>query len=183
MRASTPLQATSTNSSKNIQMTIFYKVLFLCTGNSARSILAEALLNHLGNARFQAYSAGSHPTGRVNPYALRQLEAEGIHTEGLRSKSWDEFSAIDAPKLDLIITVCGNAETQSCPVFFGDFLRSHWGLDDPAAVDGSEATKHAAFGTAYQILRFRIEQLLALPWSTERTIMQMSLDHIGKSLP
>lgn len=160
-------------------------VLFLCTGNSARSVLAEATLRAWGGSRFAAFSAGSQPTGRVNPLALAQLSADGISSTGLRSKSWDEFTAADAPHMELIITVCDSAAAESCPVVFGDFLRSHWGLPDPAAVEGSDADKQQAFAQAHDIVKARLRALLALPaeiW-TERTRLKAALDQIGLMQP
>ena len=136
-------------------------ILFVCTGNSARSILAEAILNHRARGRFQAYSAGSHPTGRVHPLAIETLDALGIDARGARSKSWDEFSRADAPKLDLIVTVCDSAAGEACPVFPGAPARQHWGIADPAAVAGSEDQKRFAFRGAAAILESRIEQFLA----------------------
>lgn len=140
-----------------------YNVLFLCTGNSARSILAEAYLNARGEGRFVAYSAGSHPAGRVNPYALELLERHGIPTQGLRSKSWDEFARQGAPRMDVIITVCDSAAGEQCPYWPGQPVTAHWGIPDPAAVEGTEDQKRKAFEVAFGQLRARIDQLLALP--------------------
>jgi arsenate reductase len=140
-----------------------YHVLFLCTGNSARSILAEAYLNARGAGRFVAYSAGSHPTGRVNPYALELLERHGIPTQGLRSKSWDEFARQGAPRMDVIITVCDQAAGEQCPFWPGQPATAHWGIPDPAAVEGTEDDKRKAFETAFGRLRARIDRFLALP--------------------
>ncbi len=141
-------------------------VLILCTGNSARSVLAEASLNDLGRGRFRAFSAGSQPSGRVNPFALELLAARGHSIDGVRSKSWDEFAAPGAPVMDFIITVCGNAAGETCPSWPGRPATAHWGVEDPAAVQGSDDGKRAAFLTAYSILRRRIERLLALPLDT-----------------
>ena len=140
-----------------------YNTLFLCTGNSARSVLAEGTLNDLGRGRFRAFSAGSHPGGIVNPFALELLNQRGHSTEGMRSKSWDEFASAGAPKMNFIITVCDNAAGETCPLWPGHPANAHWGVEDPAAVEGSDADKRAAFATAYAILRRRIELLLALP--------------------
>ena len=140
-----------------------YDVLFLCTGNSARSVLAEALLNHIGRGRFRARSAGSFPTGKVNPFTLETLRHLGLPTEGLRSKSWDEFAAPGAPPLDFIFTVCDNAAGEACPVWPGKPVTAHWGVPDPAAVEGSDEAKRAAFRDAATTLRRRIELLVALP--------------------
>lgn len=136
-------------------------VLFLCTGNSARSILAEAYLNAAGKGRYRAYSAGSKPGGTVNPRALSLLEEKAIPTEGARSKSWDEFAAAGAPKMDLVVTVCDNAAGEACPVWPGAPARAHWGVDDPAAVQGSEAEKRAAFEKAFRELKAKIDAYLA----------------------
>ncbi|GIX22286.1 MAG: ArsR family transcriptional regulator [Gammaproteobacteria bacterium] len=140
-----------------------YHVLFLCTGNSARSILAEALLNHLGEGRFCAYSAGSHPKGEVHPQALALLERKGLPTAGLRSKSWDEFTAPGAPTMDFIFTVCDNAAGETCPVWPGRPVTAHWGIPDPAAAEGGPAEQALAFARAYEQLRRRIEAFINLP--------------------
>ncbi len=137
-----------------------YNVLFLCTGNSARSILAEAYLNTHGKGRFHAYSAGSKPGGRVNPYALDLLAKNGIATAGLRSKSWDDFAQPGAPKMDLVITVCDNAAAEACPFWPGAPMRAHWGIADPAAVEGSDEDKRRAFQSAFDGLGARIKRLL-----------------------
>lgn len=158
------------------------RVLFLCTGNSARSVLAEATLRAWAGHRFEVFSAGSQPTGTVSPHALAQLADEGIPTVGLRSKSWDEFAAGGtAAPMDLVITVCDSAAAEECPVVFGDFLRAHWGLPDPAAVEGSVAVKRAAFRQAHRIVKARLQALLALPadvWE-ERSMLKQALDRIG----
>lgn len=138
-------------------------VLFLCTGNSARSIIAEAILNHRGGERFTAFSAGSHPTGAVNPFALELLESRALPTAGLCSKSWDTFAGADAPAVDIVITVCDNAARESCPVWPGSPASAHWGITDPAAVEGNEAMRRAAFDAAYMALNDRISALLRLP--------------------
>ncbi|MFP5356883.1 MAG: arsenate reductase ArsC [Gammaproteobacteria bacterium] len=140
-----------------------YRALFLCTGNSARSVLAEATLQHLGQGRVLAYSAGSRPLGRINPFAIELLQRQGIATEGLRSKSWDEFAAPGAPKMDFIFTVCDSAAGETCPVWPGHPATAHWGVPDPAAVTGSDADKRHAFVQAYTVLRRRIELFLSLP--------------------
>lgn len=144
-------------------MTKVYNVLFVCTGNSARSILAEALLNDAGRGRFRAWSAGSQPTGVVNPKALETLRILGVPAVGARSKSWDEFAAVDAPAMDFVITVCDNAAGEECPFWPGEPLTAHWGLPDPAAVHGSDADISLAFREAAVTLRRRIDLLLALP--------------------
>jgi len=159
-----------------------WNILVLCTGNSARSILAEALFNALGGGRVRAFSAGSRPAGQVNPFALELLEAQGLDTAGLRSKSWDEFAAPGAPQLDLVVTVCGNAANETCPVWPGNFLRTHWGVDDPAAVAGSDDAKRAAFMKAYALLAERILTFLSLSFETmERAELQRHLDEIGRA--
>src|SRR5512147_1885128 len=134
-----------------------FNVLFLCTGNSARSILAETLLNNMGKGRFRAFSAGSTPAGRVNPFALELLEKNHFPTGGLRSKSWDEFAQPDAPQLDFVITVCDNAAGEVCPVWPGQPMTAHWGIPDPAAVEGSDEERRDAFHDAAILLKRRIE--------------------------
>ena len=140
-----------------------YNALFLCTGNSARSIMAEVILNHLGRGRFHAFSAGSHPNGQVNPFAIEAMRAAGLSTQGLRSKAWDEFAAPGAPEMDFILTVCDNAAGEACPVWPGKPMTAHWGVADPAAVEGSDEEKRRAFRATAGILRRRIELLVALP--------------------
>lgn len=139
-----------------------YNVLFLCTANSARSIMAEACLRSAGREHLGAYSAGSHPAGRVNPFALELLEKKGISTRGLRSKSWDEFASPDAPKMDVVITVCDGAAGEACPVWPGQPIRAHWGIPDPAAVAGGEESKRVAFRKAFATLEKRINLLATL---------------------
>lgn len=155
-------------------------VLFLCTGNSARSILAEALLNDLGEDRFRAYSAGSQPTGEVNPHAIELLRQRGLPTGALRSKSWDEFSAAGAPSIDFVFTVCDNAAAESCPTWPGHPQVAHWGIPDPAAVAGASAEKEAAFATAHRLLSHKIERFVGLPMDTlSGQHLQQQLDEIG----
>jgi arsenate reductase (thioredoxin) len=139
------------------------RVLFLCTGNSARSIMAEALLNRLGQGRFRAFSAGSQPKGTVHPQALAQLRREGMPTDGLRSKSWDEFAGPGAPPMDLVVTVCDRAAAESCPFWPGAPARAHWGVDDPAAVEGPPEAQARAFERAYRDLEQRIRRLVDAP--------------------
>lgn len=139
------------------------RVLFLCTGNSARSVLAEALLNHLGEGRFEAFSAGSQPKGDVHPSALEVLKAAHIDTDGLRSKSWDEFGGDSAVEFDFIFTVCDSAAAETCPIWPGHPMTIHWGIADPAAVDGTKAKVHAAFLDAYRRMKARIERFIELP--------------------
>lgn len=156
-----------------------YNVLFLCTGNSARSILAEVLLNQGGKGRFKAYSAGSFPKGEVNPHATRLLETLKLSTDGLRSKSWDEFAKPGAPPLDFIITVCDNAAGEVCPIWPGKPVTAHWGIPDPAAAEGSDAEIAAAFATAARQLRARIDLFLNLPLaSIDRMTIQNRLKDI-----
>jgi arsenate reductase len=158
-----------------------YNVLFLCTGNSARSIIAEALLNLEGRGRFKAYSAGSHPTGRVNPHALDVVRDLGYAGSEFRSKSWDEFARPGAPPLDFIFTVCDNAAGEVCPVWPGQPVTAHWGLDDPAAVQGSEAVVADAFNETCRMLRNRIRLFVELPIaSLDRMSLQTRLHAIGK---
>lgn len=158
-----------------------YNLLFLCTGNSARSILAEGLANHLGKGRFRAYSAGSHPAGRVNPFALAVLEHYRLPTDGYRSKSWDEFARADAPIMDFVLTVCDNAAGEVCPVWPGQPMTAHWGVPDPAAVEGPDEQKMRAFTDTALILRRRIELLLALPLhKLDRLAIQHEVKHIGQ---
>jgi arsenate reductase len=159
-------------------------VLFLCTGNSARSILAEAHLNSAARGGFKAYSAGSHPTGRVNPFALELLQKHGIDTGGLRSKSWDEFARRDAPEMHMILTVCDNAAGELCPIWPGKPVTAHWGVADPAGVAGSDEAKRRAFQDAFRVLAARINLMLALPIEKlERRLLQTRLDAIGKRKP
>jgi arsenate reductase len=160
-----------------------YNVLFLCTGNSARSIVAEAILNFKGRPNFTAYSAGSHPTGTVRPEALRQLTEVRVPTKGLRSKSWKEFSQPGSPKLDFVITVCDNAAQEVCPVWPGQPLTAHWGVPDPAAVRGSEADVEKAFRDAFFILDRRISLFLCLPFKAlDNLALKKELDNIGQTM-
>jgi arsenate reductase len=160
-----------------------YNVLFLCTGNSARSILGEVILNLLGEGRFKAYSAGSEPAGKVNPYAIALLEHLDYPTDGLRSKSWDEFSGPDAPQMDFVFTVCDNAAKETCPVWPGHPMTAHWGIPDPAAVEGSDAEKAVAFSDAYRMLASRINLFLNLPIeSLDKMSLRRQLVQIGQSL-
>jgi arsenate reductase len=144
-------------------------VLVLCTGNSARSILGEALLNRLGAGRVRAFSAGSNPQGRLHPGAVRLLTREGFELDAFCSKSWNEFTQPDAPPMDVVITVCGNAAGEACPVFPGRAVRVHWGLSDPASVTGSEATQNAEFERTYDLLLRRVEAFIALPFESMTT--------------
>jgi arsenate reductase len=161
-----------------------YNVLFLCTGNSARSILAEALLNQWGQGKFHGYSAGSHPTGKVNPLALEILQRHGFPTEGLRSKAWDEFAVPGAPTMDFVFTVCDNAAHEVCPVWPGQPMTAHWGVADPAAVDGSELEKIQAFRNAFRLLEKRIKVFVSLPVQLlDKIKLKQEVDQIGKILP
>jgi protein-tyrosine-phosphatase len=158
-----------------------YNVLFLCTGNSARSILGEAILNKIGKGKFVAYSAGSHPKGEVNPYALALLKRLDFPTDGLRSKSWDEFAKPGAPELDFIFTVCDNAANEVCPTWPGHPMTAHWSVPDPAMVEGDDATFAQAFRDAFLLLERRIELFANLPVrSLDRLSLKSRLDEIGK---
>ncbi|WP_448244916.1 arsenate reductase ArsC [Pseudoxanthomonas mexicana] len=159
-----------------------YNLLFLCTGNSARSIMAEAMANHLGKGRFHAYSAGSHPRGRVHPIAAQILQDAGLPTATLRSKPWDEFAAADAPPMDLIITVCDKAAGEACPVWPGHPVTAHWGVEDPAAIAGSPEQVRHAFAHALHLLQHRITLLLALkPEALDRLALETRVREIGTS--
>jgi arsenate reductase len=158
-----------------------YNVLFLCTGNSARSILAEAILNHRGSANFTAYSAGSHPSGIVRPEALRQLALANLPTEGLRSKSWDEFAVPGAPRMDFVFTVCDNAANEVCPFWPGQPMTAHWGIPDPAAIQGTPDQIDRGFKEAFTILSRRISLFLALPMTTlDKLAIQREINNIGR---
>jgi len=160
-----------------------YNILFLCTGNSARSVIAEALMNKEGRGRLKAYSAGSMPTGRVNPHALSITRALGFEDTAFRSKSWDEFAKPGAPPLDFIITVCDNAAGEVCPVWPGQPMTAHWGVPDPAAAQGSEAEIAAAFSETARMLGNRIRIFLSLPLaSIDRMSLQMKLREIGQTV-
>ena len=159
-----------------------YNVLFLCTGNSARSIMAEAILNAKGKPTFSGYSAGSHPSGKVHAEALRQLERAHIATEGLRSKAWDEFAHAHAPKMDFVFTVCDNAAKEICPVWPGQPVTAHWGVPDPTAVKGTTVEIERAFRDAFFILERRISLFLCLPLASfDRLALQNKVDEIGRS--
>ena len=159
-----------------------YNVLFLCTGNSARSIMAEAIMNQKGRPNFVAYSAGSHPKGAVHPGALRQLERVHLPTRGYRSKSWDEFARPDAPRLDFVFTVCDNAAKEVCPVWPGQPVTAHWGVPDPAAAEGGQEEMDRAFQQAYLMLERRISLFLCLPLEKLDTLaIKKKLDEIGTS--
>ena len=158
-----------------------YNVLVLCTGNSARSILGEVLFNTLGKGKFVAHSAGSKPAGRVNPFALELLQQRGQSIEGLRSKSWDEFAAPGAPEIDFIFTVCDNAAGEACPIWPGRPATAHWGIPDPAAVEGSDEDKRAAFRKAYEQLARRIQLFMSLPIEKlDKLTLKQKLAEIGR---
>ena len=158
-----------------------FNVLFLCTGNSARSILAEAYLNAAGKGRFAAYSAGSHPAGAVNPFALELLQKNRIDTAGLRSKNWDEFAGPGTPALDFVFTVCDNAAGEVCPIWPGQPMTAHWGIADPAAVQGSDEAKRRAFLRAFSELSTRIKLFMSLPLDKlDRLVLKKKLDEIGR---
>lgn len=159
-----------------------YNVLFLCTGNSARSIMAEAILNHKGKGGFTAYSAGSHPSGQVRPEALHQIECSGLSTAGLRSKSWDEFAAPGAPRMDFVFTVCDNAAHEVCPYWPGQPMTAHWGIPDPAAVKGKPEEVARAFRDAFTVLDRRIGLFVSLPIATLRQLaLQKEIEKIGRA--
>lgn len=159
-----------------------FNVLFLCTGNSARSILAESILGKDGAGRFRAFSAGSMPKGEVNPLAIQTLERLGYPTAGLRSKSWDEFDAPGAPAMDFVFTVCDNAAGEVCPIWPGHPLKAHWGIEDPAAVEGSHVQQLTAFATAFRYLKNRIDAFIALPIDKlEASSLHAHLDAIGRT--
>ncbi len=159
-----------------------FNVLFLCTGNSARSIMAESILRQVGAGRFCAFSAGSHPAGRVNPFALELLKKNRLPIDGLRSKNWDEFAKADAPRLDFVFTVCDNAAGEVCPVWPGQPMTAHWGIPDPAAVEGDDDAKRKAFADASRTLLNRIRVFASLPLDKlDRLSLQRKLDELGKS--
>ena len=161
-----------------------YNVLFLCTGNSARSILAEAIVNRLGQGRFRGFSAGSHPKGAVHPIALDLLKRLHYEIEGFRSKSWDEFAKPGAPGLDFVFTVCDNAASEVCPIWPGQPMTAHWGLPDPVAAEGNEAERRLAFAETYRMLERRIGIFVNLPMrSLNKLSLQKRLDDIGKTIP
>jgi protein-tyrosine-phosphatase len=158
-----------------------FNVLFLCTGNSARSIIAECILNRLGQGRFKAFSAGSHPKGQVHPYATDLLSKLNFVTDGLRSKNWDEFAAPGAPSLDFVFTLCDEAAAEECPVWPGQPMTAHWGLPDPAAAEGNEAERRLAFADALRMLNNRISIFVSLPMkSLDKLSLQKRLDEIGR---
>ena len=158
-----------------------YNILVLCTGNSARSIIGEALFNTLGAGRFKAFSAGSHPTGKVNPFAIEQVQALGYPLEGLRSKSWDEFAQPDSPQMDFIVTVCDKAAGEMCPLWPGQPVAAHWGFPDPAAVEGSDEVKRAAFAQTLRQIRNRVQLFLSLPLETlDRMAIENRMKAIGR---
>jgi arsenate reductase (thioredoxin) len=168
--------------SDNRSSTRIFNVLFLCTGNSARSIMAESILRQVGAGRFHAYSAGSRPAGRVSPFALELLEHNRMPTDGLRSKNWDEFANPDSPRLDFVFTVCDNAAGEVCPVWPGQPMTAHWGIPDPAAVAGSDDDKRKAFAEASRTLLNRIRVFASLPLDKlDRLSLQRRLDDVGKS--
>lgn len=158
-----------------------YNVLFLCTGNSARSIMAEAIMSQKGRPNFVAYSAGSQPSGKVRPEALREIEAAGLPASGLRSKSWDEFAKPGAPRLDFVFTVCDNAANETCPVWPGQPMTAHWGVPDPAAVQGTPEQIQQAFREAFFLLERRISLFLSLPLATlSRMSLKKEIENIGR---
>lgn len=161
-----------------------FKILVLCTGNSARSIMTEALINHLGQGRFLAFSAGSQPTGKVNPFAVERVASLAYPLENLRSKSWDEFAQPNAPVLDFIVTVCDNAAGEVCPIWPGQPISAHWGFSDPAAVQGSDEIKRAAFEEVFQQIQRRVQRLMALPLEQlDKSAIKRELQAIGDVAP
>lgn len=174
----TPQSAQSAQSART------YNVLFLCTGNSARSVMAESILNHLGQGRFRGFSAGSFPTGRINPFTLELLRSKQLPVEGLRSKSWDEFARPDAPPMDFIITVCDQAAGEACPIWPGHPATAHWGFEDPAQFAGADENKRRLFEKVYQQISTRIKLFLALPLDRiDRVKLLDELRAIGRSAP
>ena len=158
-----------------------YNILVLCTGNSARSIMGEALFNTMGAGRFQAYSAGSHPCGKVNPFAIEQVRALGYPVEGLRSKSWDEFAQPGAPEMDFVVTVCDKAAGEICPLWPGQPVTAHWGFPDPVAVEGTDEEKRAAFAQTLRQIQRRVQLFLSLPLETlDRMAIESRMRAIGK---
>ena len=159
-----------------------FNVLFLCTGNSARSVMAEALITTMGHGRFQGYSAGSFPNGTVNPFAIEQIEHTDYPVTNLRSKSWDEFAAADAPQMDFIITVCDNAAGEVCPIWPGHPLTAHWGFEDPAALNGSDEEKRALFHKVFRQIMARISIFVSLPLSMlEKNVIHHEMKKIGET--
>jgi arsenate reductase len=158
-----------------------FNVLFLCTGNSGRSVMAESILRKDGRGRFNAYSAGSHPKGKINPFALKVLESYGYPTDGFRSKNWDEFAKPDTPNMDFVFTVCDSAAGEACPVWPSQPMTAHWGIEDPASVEGTDIQKEAAFVTAFKYLRNRISIFMSLPISSlDRMTLRAKLREIGR---
>jgi arsenate reductase (thioredoxin) len=161
-----------------------FNVLFLCTGNSARSIIAEAILNRVGAGKFKAFSAGSHPKGEVHPYALQLLKSLNHDTSFARSKDWEEFAKPGAPEMDFVFTVCDNAASEVCPVWPGQPMTAHWGVPDPAAAEGTDAERHLAFADTYRMLNNRISIFTSLPMaSLDHLALQRRLDEIGRNMP
>lgn len=161
-----------------------YNVLFLCTGNSARSIIAEAILNRLGQGKFKAYSAGSHPKGAVHPFTIQLLKGLNYDTTFARSKDWSEFAVPGAPQMDFVFTVCDNAAAEACPVWPGQPMTAHWGVPDPAEAEGNDAERHFAFAESYRMLNNRIGIFISLPMtSLDSLALQRRLDEIGRDMP
>ena len=161
-----------------------FNVLFLCTGNSARSIVAEAVLDRVGAGKFKAFSAGSHPKGQVHPYALQLLKTLNHDTSQFRSKDWSEFAIPGAPEMNFVFTLCDDAANEACPVWPGQPMTAHWGMPDPAAVEGTDAERHLAFADTYRMLNNRISIFVSLPMSSlDKLALQRRLDEIGRALP